>query len=166
MMHCISVMREVRLVLLGNEVQELFFLMPWGVIKKGWDRLISRIHMFIPLLKIIGTGRVVARQLGPKTFLGSLNENQISCAPMCHLPSQLIGMSRKASKVQRVSAAARGLIPLPPDSILNSVLPRSAVMSQEHDSIVNCILPCSTVMSQENDSMTELRAHEQEQSLH
>ena len=43
-------------------------VMPWGVIKKGWDRLISRIHMLIPLLKIIGTGRVVAPQLGPKTF--------------------------------------------------------------------------------------------------
>ena len=74
-------------------------------------------------------------------------------------------MSRKAWKVQRVSAAARGLIPLPPDSILNFILPRSAVMSQEHDSILDSILPCSPVMSQENDSMTELRAQEQEQSL-
>ena len=53
-------------------------------------------------------------------------------------------MSRKARKVQRVSAAARGLLPLPPDSILNS------------------ILRCSPVMSQENDSMTVLRAQEQE----
>ena len=60
MMHCISVMREVRLVLLGNLVHELLFLMPWGVIKKGWDTLISRNHMLIPLLKIMETGRVVA----------------------------------------------------------------------------------------------------------
>ena len=74
-------------------------------------------------------------------------------------------MSLKAWKVQRVSAAARGLIPLPPDSILNTILPRSAVMSQEHDSILDSILPCSTVMSQENSSMTELRAQEQEPSL-
>ena len=49
--------------------------------------------------------------------------------------------------------------------ILNFILPRSAVMSQEHDSILNSILPCSPVMSQENDSMTELRDQEQEQSL-
>ena len=68
MMHCVSVMREVRLVVLGNYVHELPFLMPLGVIKKGWDRLISRNHMLIPLLKIIGTGHVVARQLGPKIF--------------------------------------------------------------------------------------------------
>ena len=39
-------------------------------------------------------------------------------------------------------------------------------MSKEHDSIVNSILPRSTVMSQENDSMTEFRAQEQEPSLH
>ena len=67
-MHCVSVMREVGLVLLGNQVQQLSFLMPRRVIKKGWDRLISRNHMLIPLLKIIGTGRVVVRQLGPKIF--------------------------------------------------------------------------------------------------
>ena len=54
---------------------------------------------------------------------------------------------------------------MPPDSILNSILPRSAVMSQEYDSILDSILPCSTVMSQEKDSRTELRAQEQEQSL-
>ena len=71
-----------------------------------------------------------------------------------------VGMSRKAWKVQRVSAAARGLIPLPPDSILNSILPRSALMSQEYDSIVDTILPCSTVLSQENDSITDLRAQD------
>ena len=71
-----------------------------------------------------------------------------SHAPPCVTsPRRPVGMSRKAWKVQRVSAAARGLIPLPPNSILNSILPRSAVMSQE------------------NDSMTELRAQEQEQSL-
>ena len=68
MMHCVSVMREVRLVLLGNWVQELLFWMLSGVIKKGWDRLISRNHMLIPLLKIIRTGRVVARQLGANIF--------------------------------------------------------------------------------------------------
>ena len=67
-MHCVSVMREVHLVPLGNSVHKLLFLMPPGLIKKGWDRLISRNHLLIPLLKIIGTGRVVARQLGPKTF--------------------------------------------------------------------------------------------------
>ena len=39
--------------------------MPWGLIKKGCDTLISGNHMLIPLLKIIGTGRVVARQLVP-----------------------------------------------------------------------------------------------------
>ena len=38
------------------------------MIKKGLDRLISRNHMLIPLLKIIRTGRVVARQLGPNIF--------------------------------------------------------------------------------------------------
>ena len=82
-----------------------------------------------------------------------------SHAPPCVTsPRRPVGMSRKAWKVQRVSAAARGLIPLPPDSILNSILPRSAVMSQEHDSILDSILPCTPVMSQENDSMTELRA--------
>ena len=68
MMHCVSVIREVRLVLLGNYAQGLFFLMPWRVIKKGWDKRISRNHMLIPLLQIIGTGRVVARQLGQKIF--------------------------------------------------------------------------------------------------
>ena len=89
-----------------------------------------------------------------------------SHAPPCvNSPRRPVGMSRKAWKVQRVSAPARGLIPLPPNCILNSILPRSAVMSQEHDSILDSILPCSTVMSQESDSMTELRAQEQEQSL-
>ena len=44
-------------------------------------------------------------------------------------PRRPVGMSRKVWKVQRVSAAARALIPLPPDSILNSILHRSAVMS-------------------------------------
>ena len=84
-----------------------------------------------------------------------------SHAPPCVTsPRRPVGMSRKAWKVQRVSAVARGLIPLPPDSILNSILPRSAVMSQEHDSILDSIPPCSPVMSQENDSMTELRAQE------
>ena len=68
MMHCVSVMREVRLVLMGSWVHEISFLMPWGVIKKGWDKLISGNHMLIPLLKIIGTGRDVARQLDPKCF--------------------------------------------------------------------------------------------------
>ena len=87
-----------------------------------------------------------------------------SHAPPCVTSSRRpVGMSRKAWKVQRVSAAARGLIPLPPDSILNSILPRSAVMSQEHVSILDPMLPCSTVMSHE--SMTELRAQKQEHSL-
>ena len=49
-------------------MHELLFLMPWGVIKKGWDKRISRNHMLIPLLKIIGTGRVVARQPGSYIF--------------------------------------------------------------------------------------------------
>ena len=89
-----------------------------------------------------------------------------SHAPQCVTsPRRPVGMSQKAWKVQRVSAAARGLISLLPDSILISILPRSAVMSQEHDSILDSILPCSPVMSQENDSMTELRAQKQEQSL-
>ena len=39
-------------------------------------------------------------------------------------------------------------------------------MSKEHDSILNSILPCSTVMSHEDDSMTKPRAQQQEQSLH
>ena len=82
-----------------------------------------------------------------KNFWEASTKNK-SHAPGCVTsPRRPVGMSRKAWKVQRVSAAARGLIPLPPDSILNSILPRSAVMSQEHD------------------SMTELRAQEQEQSL-
>ena len=89
-----------------------------------------------------------------------------SHAPPCVTsPRRPVGMSRRAWKVQRDSAAARGLIPLPPDSILNSILPCSAVMSQEHDSILDSFLPCSPVISQENDSMTELRGQEQEQSL-
>ena len=139
--------------------------MPWGVIKKGWDKRISRNHMLIPLLKIIGTVGVVARLLGPKTF-GKPQRKTKSHAPPCVTsPQRPVGMSRKAWKVQRVSAAATGLIPLPPDSILISILPGSAVMSQEHDSILNSTLSCSTVMSQENDSMTQLRAQEQEQSL-
>ena len=139
--------------------------MRWGVIKKGWDKRISRNHMLIPLLKIIGTGRVVARQLGPKTFGKPQRKTKSHATPCVTSPCRPVGKGRKAWKAQRVSAAARGLIPLPPDSILNSILPRSAVMSQEHDSIFDSILPCSTVMSQENDSMTELRAQEQEQSL-
>ena len=49
-------------------MQELLFLMPWGVMKKVWDKLTSRNQMLIPLLKIIGTGRVVARQLGLNIF--------------------------------------------------------------------------------------------------
>ena len=90
-----------------------------------------------------------------------------SHAPPCITSPRRPGkMSRKAWKVQRVSGAARGLIPLLPDSMLNSILPRSAVMSQEHDSIFDFILPCSTVMSQENDSITEFRAQVQEPSLH
>ena len=112
--------------------------------------------------------------------LGGLNEYQISCVTS---PRRPVGMSRKAWKFQRVSAAGRGLIPLSPDSIQTSILPRSAVMSrekysildsilpcsavmsQEHDSILDSFPPCSRVMSQENDSMTELRARKQEQSL-
>ena len=136
--------------------------MPWGVLKKGWDRLISRNHMLIPLLKIIRTCRVVAGTLGLKIWEGSAKTK--SHAPPCVTPpSRPVGMSRKAWKVERVSAAARGFIPLPPDSILNSILPRSAIMSQQYDSILDPILPCSTVMSHE--SMTELRAQEQEHSL-
>ena len=89
-----------------------------------------------------------------------------SHTPHCvTFPRRPVGMSRKAWKVQRVPAAARRSIPLPPDSILNSILPRLAVMSQESYSILNSTLPCSTVMSVENDSMTELRAQEQEPSL-
>ena len=68
MVHCVSVMREVRLVLPENYMQEVLFLMPWGVIKEGWDGLISENHMMIPFLKIIGTSRVAARQLGPNIF--------------------------------------------------------------------------------------------------
>ena len=84
-----------------------------------------------------------------------------SHAPPCVTsPRRPVGMSWRAWKVEGVAAAARGLIPLPHDSILNFILPRSAVMSEEHDSILNFTLPCSTVMSQENDSMTELRAQE------
>ena len=52
----------------GKLCAQVFFLMRWGVIKKGWDRLISRNHMFIPPLKIIGAGPLVARQLGAKVF--------------------------------------------------------------------------------------------------
>ena len=52
----------------GNWMHELLFLMPWGVIKNSWDRLISRNHMLIPLLKTIGLDPVVARQLGPNIF--------------------------------------------------------------------------------------------------
>ena len=53
-----------------------------------------------------------------------------SHAPPCiSFPHRPVGMSQKAWKVKRVSAAARGLIPLPPRSILNSILPHSAVMS-------------------------------------
>ena len=89
-----------------------------------------------------------------------------SHAPACVTSRRRpVGMRLKAWKVQRVSAAARGYIPLPPNSILNSILPRSAVMSQEHDSILKSILPCSPIMSQENDSMTEGRAQDQEQSM-
>ena len=91
----------------------------------------------------------------------ALTKTKSHAPPCVTSPRRPVGMSRKAWKVQRVSAAARGLIPLLPDSILC----RSAVMSQEHDSILDSILPCSTVMSQENDSMTELRALEQGQSL-
>ena len=89
-----------------------------------------------------------------------------SHAPPCVTsPRRPVGMSRKAWKPQCVSAAARGLIPLPPDSGLNSVLRRSAVMSQEHESNPHSILPYSTVMSQGNDSMIEFRAQEPEQPL-
>ena len=89
-----------------------------------------------------------------------------SSAPPCVTsPRRPVGTSWKAWKVQRVSAAARGLIPMPPVCILNSILPRSAVMSQDNDSILNSIPLCPTVMSQENESMHELRAPEQEQSL-
>ena len=92
-------------------------------------------------------------------------KNKSRATPCVACPCRPVGMSQKAWKVRRVSAAARGLIPLPPDSMLNSILPRSAVMSQERDSILDSILPCSPVLSQENYSMTRLRAQEQEQSL-
>ena len=100
-----------------------------------------------------------------KHFWEASTKTKSHAPPSVTSPRRPLGMSRKAWKVQRVSAAARGLIPLPPDSILNFILPRSAVMSQEHDSILNSTLPFSTVMSQENDSMTELRAQGQEHSL-
>ena len=100
-----------------------------------------------------------------KAFCEASTKTKSHAPPCVTSPRRPVEMSRKAWKVQRVSAAARGLIPLPPDSILHSILPRSAVMSQEHDSILNSTLPCSTVMSQENDSITRLRAQEQEQSL-
>ena len=60
-------------------MQELLFLMPWGVIKKGLDKLISRNHMLIPLLKIIGTGRVVARQLGANIFEKPQRKPNLMC---------------------------------------------------------------------------------------
>ena len=89
-----------------------------------------------------------------------------SHAPPCVTsPQRPVGMSRKASKFHRVSAAARGLLPLPPDSILNSIFSGPAVMSHKDDSILNSTLSCSTVMSQEKDSMTKLSAQEREQSL-
>ena len=100
-----------------------------------------------------------------KNLWQASTKNKSHVPPCVTSPGRPVGMSPKAWKAQCVSAAAKGLIPLPPDSILNSILPRSAVMSQEHDSILDSHLPCSTVMSQENDSMTELRAQEQEQSL-
>ena len=100
-----------------------------------------------------------------KSFWEASTKTKSHAPPCDTCPRRPVGMSWKAWNVQRVSAAARGLIPLLPDSILNSILPRSAVMSQEHDSILDSILPCSPVMSQENDSMTELRAQEQEESL-
>ena len=146
-------------------MQEVLFLMPWGVIKKGWDKLISRNHMLIPLLKIIGTGRVVARQLGQKNIWKPQRIPNLMRPNVSPPLRRLVGMSLKAWKVQRVSAAAGGLITLPPDSILNSIFACSAVMSQEHDSILKSTLSCSAVMSQENDSVTELRAQIQEQSL-
>ena len=77
MMHCVTVLRELRLVFRENLVQELLFLMPWAVIKKVWERLISRNHMWIPLLKIIETGRVVARHLGPNGFGNSQRKQNI-----------------------------------------------------------------------------------------
>ena len=82
-----------------------------------------------------------------KKFWEASTKTKSHAPPCVTSPRGPVGISRKAWKVQRVSAAARGLIPLPPDSILNSILPRSPAMSQE------------------NDSMTELRAQEQEQSL-
>ena len=90
-----------------------------------------------------------------KYFWEASTKTKCHASPCATSPRTPVGMSRKAWKVVRVSAAARRLIPLPPDSILNSILPRSAVMSQEHDSILDSVLPCSRVMSQENDSMTE-----------
>ena len=107
---------------------------------------------------------------GRRSTAWSKNVWEASTKPKSHAPPCVtsprrpVGMIRKAWKVQRVSAAARGLTPLPPDSILNSILSRSTVMSQEHDSILDSIHPCSTVMSQESDSMTELGAGEQEPS--
>ena len=100
-----------------------------------------------------------------KHFWEASTKTKSHAPPCVTSPRRPVGMSQKAWKVQRVSAPARGLIPLPPDCILNSILPRSAVMSQEHDSILDSILPCSTGMSQENNSMTEVRAQEQEPSL-
>ena len=118
-----------------------------------------------------------------KDFWEASTKTRSHAPPSVTSPRRPVGNSRKACKIQRFSAAARGLIPLSPhsipnsilprsavssqehDSIVNSILPRSAVMSQEHDSILNFILPCSRVMSQENDSMTELRAQERGKSL-
>ena len=100
-----------------------------------------------------------------KTFQEASTETKSHAPPRNTSPRSPVGMSWKAWKVQRVSAAAGGLVPLPPDSILNSILPRSAVMSQEHDCILDSILLCSKVMSKENDSMSEFRAQEEVQSL-
>ena len=97
-----------------------------------------------------------------KRFWEFSRETKSHAPPCVASPRRPVGMSPRAWKVQRVSATARGLIPLPPDSILKSILPRSAVMSEEHDSRLDSIVPCSKVMSQENDSTTELRAQEQE----
>ena len=121
-------------------MQEFFFLMRCRVIKKVGDRLISRNHMLIPLLKIIGPGRVVARQLEP-TVLGSLNENLISCAPMCHLPSQTRRDESESVEGPACFSCDWRAYTLAARFFLKTVLPRSAVMSQEHDPFLTPFSP-------------------------
>ena len=87
MMHCVSVMRDVRLVLPGNIFDAL-----GGDQEELGQTHFKNLHVD-PLLKIIRTGRVVAQQLGPNIFQKVQQKTKNHAPPCVTWPRRPVGMS-------------------------------------------------------------------------